>query len=1013
MRLKNIIFIIGFIVFTGVSSLAFITIYNIHLVKKITYTIEKHNDTIQHTVNLISLSYEYLQNPYDRISYQLEDTLKLLKSNKEVSKYIEMKIKLLDHSLKKFKLLSQEQKSNLNTIAIQRLLGKVQLYSNQIMQEIFQDVDKLNSDMKKSNQFTKNLSWLISILTIVIIISIFFLFLFGRIIRPLERIINETEKIKNDIGYQISINKNDFIDFKELISTINKTSEDLGKSQKELIFNQKSLQESEKQLKTLVSNLPGMAYRAKNDNEWSMLFLSDNCKELTGYEVDDFIQNKLITYNQIIHVNDRKHVFDTIQNALMMRQSFVLEYRIVMADGTVRWVWEHGIGIFEDNELLYLEGIVLDNDERKRDEFLLLQNEERFRGLFENSEISIWNEDFTEVIKSLEELRKDGVTDLHKHLTKNIKLAHEIAKKVKVTDVNNATLRLFNADSKEKFLSGKHKTFGNDSISVFIDELNAIWENKESFTKEALFKTLDGRTIHGIVTFKIPKNIENFKSLSVSIIDITDLKKAEKELEISNDKFEKAFNITPNIIIITNLKTSEFYDVNRTGESILRYNKEELIGKTTLDINLWADPNDREDFIETLKKKGTVENAIYSFNRRNGDKVIGNVYANIIMIDNEEYILVVANDITQEYKMKKLLQQKKDELETIIQESPSPVMIYNEDGKVILVNKTWEMLTGYNYKDIDTIEKWTYLAYGERMPVTKEFISSLYELKQKTDNGIYDIITKDGNIITWQFGSAPLGLIDGKRAVISSAMDITELKKKDEMLINQSRHAAMGEMISMIAHQWRQPLSVISMDANNMLLDIALENFNTDEAEKYANSITEQTQHLSKTIDDFRNFFKPDKVISEVNIRETVDSTLTIVKDALKNNNIELTSSFETDKDVKAYPRELMQVFINIINNSKDALKLHKREDALINIRVYEDEKYINTEICDNGGGIDADILSKVFDPYFSTKDEKTGTGLGLYMSKMIIEEHLNGIIEACNSDEGACFRVRLLKERQ
>jgi signal transduction histidine kinase len=252
----------------------------------------------------------------------------------------------------------------------------------------------------------------------------------------------------------------------------------------------------------------------------------------------------------------------------------------------------------------------------------------------------------------------------------------------------------------------------------------------------------------------------------------------------------------------------------------------------------------------------------------------------------------------------------------------------------------------------------------------------------------------------------------GKKYYMGSTMDITELKRKDEMLINQSRHAAMGEMIGMIAHQWRQPLSTISMDANNMLLDIAMQNLDISSSEAYAKSISQQTQHLSKTIDDFRNFFKPDKVISKVNLKDVLTQTMSIVADSLKNNNIKLISSFEAQKQVKAYPRELMQVFVNIITNSKDALTHLKRDNAVINVRVYEDDKYINTQICDNGGGIEADILSKVFDPYFSTKDEKTGTGLGLYMSKMIIEDHLCGMIEVENKDNGACFKVSLLKEK-
>lgn len=370
-----------------------------------------------------------------------------------------------------------------------------------------------------------------------------------------------------------------------------------------------------------------------------------------------------------------------------------------------------------------------------------------------------------------------------------------------------------------------------------------------------------------------------------------------------------------------------------------------------------------------------------------------------------------AQDITEKKYAFKLLEQKKSELETIFNEAPNPMMIHNEDGKVLMINKTWEILTGYRYKEIDTMEKWVYLAYAQRMPEVKEYIDKLYDLTQKIDDGQDDIITKSGDVIKWQFSSAPLGLIDGKRTVISSAMDITELKKKDEMIISQSRLAAMGEMIGMIAHQWRQPLTVISMDANNMILDIMLDDLDMDKAKEYSDDILIQTQHLSKTIDDFRNFFKPDKSVSKVILQEVLEATYIIVKDSLINNNIKLETSYESKSEVDAYQRELMQVFVNIITNAKDSLIEQKPEDASIKIRVYEDEEAVITEICDNGIGIDKEILPKIFDPYFTTKDEKTGTGLGLYMSKMIIEDHLHGKIEGYNKEIGACFRVKLYKE--
>jgi len=195
-----------------------------------------------------------------------------------------------------------------------------------------------------------------------------------------------------------------------------------------------------------------------------------------------------------------------------------------------------------------------------------------------------------------------------------------------------------------------------------------------------------------------------------------------------------------------------------------------------------------------------------------------------------------------------------------------------------------------------------------------------------------------------------------------------------------------------------------------MLLDIGIDDFNITEAEKYSRSILLQTTHLSKTIDDFRNFFKLDKEVVKVKIQSIIEDTLAIVKDSLTNNYIEFKCTYESDSEVNAYQRELMQVFVNIINNAKDSLIISHTKNALIEVRVYNDEDYVNVDIDDNGIGIDDAILEKIFDPYFTTKDEKTGTGLGLYMSKLIIEDHLHGKIEAFPKKAGACFRIKLLK---
>jgi len=235
-----------------------------------------------------------------------------------------------------------------------------------------------------------------------------------------------------------------------------------------------------------------------------------------------------------------------------------------------------------------------------------------------------------------------------------------------------------------------------------------------------------------------------------------------------------------------------------------------------------------------------------------------------------------------------------------------------------------------------------------------------------------------------------------------------ELKLKDEMMITQSRQAAMGDMIAMIAHQWRQPITVIAMAANNLKLDIDLENeITTSTLNHMIDIVSDQTQHLSKTIDDFRNFFKPNKEKVETTVCEVIDNTMKIVGKSLENNNIEIRKTGSCGKKIYTFENELLQVFLNIIGNAKDAIKNINPKEAFIQISVSEEKGSIKTVICDNGGGIPENAIKKVGEPYFSTKGQ-SGTGLGLYMSKTIIEKHLNGTLTWENSGDGICFAITL-----
>ena len=250
-----------------------------------------------------------------------------------------------------------------------------------------------------------------------------------------------------------------------------------------------------------------------------------------------------------------------------------------------------------------------------------------------------------------------------------------------------------------------------------------------------------------------------------------------------------------------------------------------------------------------------------------------------------------------------------------------------------------------------------------------------------------------------------------KLSILEQEKLYVENQKKEEIMLAQSRNAAMGEMISMIAHQWRQPISVIAMWANNITADVDMETLNKEDCKKYADNIVAQTKHLSQTIDDFRNFFRPDKSKETILIKDVMEDCLSVIEKSLQNNNILIERNYENFIEVNIYSRELMQVFINIIKNAKEALIDNKIKNAKITIKIYEDDYSVISEIRDNALGIKPEVIGKIFDPYFTTKGVKSGTGLGLYMSKTIVEKHLNGTIEVKNIDDGVSFVITIPKK--
>lgn len=238
--------------------------------------------------------------------------------------------------------------------------------------------------------------------------------------------------------------------------------------------------------------------------------------------------------------------------------------------------------------------------------------------------------------------------------------------------------------------------------------------------------------------------------------------------------------------------------------------------------------------------------------------------------------------------------------------------------------------------------------------------------------------------------------------------EVQKNREKDHIMIKQSRLAAMGEMISNIAHQWRQPLSTLALTVDD--LEDAYEHgeLNRDYLHSSVSLATDTIQFMSRTIDDFRNFFRPENEMHNFLIIDAVKNALSIVQKTLEYNNILLRLQFDEEAWSYGFQNEFAQALINILGNARDALIERNIHSPQIVIQQTKFRDTVELAIRDNGGGIPQEIIDKIFEPYFTTKDPGQGTGLGLYMTRIIIEKNMKGSIRVRNTDDGAEFIITL-----
>jgi C4-dicarboxylate-specific signal transduction histidine kinase len=238
---------------------------------------------------------------------------------------------------------------------------------------------------------------------------------------------------------------------------------------------------------------------------------------------------------------------------------------------------------------------------------------------------------------------------------------------------------------------------------------------------------------------------------------------------------------------------------------------------------------------------------------------------------------------------------------------------------------------------------------------------------------------------------------------------ITELRKKDQQLLNQSKLAIMGEMLAMIAHQWQQPLNILSLNLADLELFHTLNSYPKKEIDYIIDNSNKNIDYMAKTINDFKEFLKPNSYKEDIKISNIFNQLKSLITTDIKKYNIKLDINFYINKDkyIKINISKFTQVIVNIIKNSIDAFKQNNINDKLIIIDIKEKNKKLFIDITDNAGGIDKNFLANIFEPYTTTKG-KNGTGLGMYMSKLIMQNHLNGDIIVSSTEGNTTFIISI-----
>jgi PAS domain S-box-containing protein len=505
-----------------------------------------------------------------------------------------------------------------------------------------------------------------------------------------------------------------------------------------------------------------------------------------------------------------------------------------------------------------------------------------------------------------------------------------------------------------------------------------------------------------------------------------------------NEIYKILYELSQDAYIIT--ENGKVIEASPYALKMLGFPRDKVYGSNVLSF---VPDYHKEDVKKRMHSKKTVNYKTCLINS-SGDEIPVRVNAKNVQLDGRVVRVAHIYDLRTEEK----LEYSEELYKNIFDATGTAILIFDKDRNIVSANDEFFKMVGYEKNQVigDRWENYVHddsksnmLKYNKLRMQGSELAPSSYEFKllgnkktevyscrifirllENRDIGIASIVdlseTKKLEDELFKFNNKLEDRIEKEiKERIKSQKHTLELEREREkqytMLMQQSKLASMGEMIGNIAHQWRQPLNSLGLMLFNLYSDFEDGDLTKEQMYKAYDSMRAQIDEMSKTIDDFRYFYKPSKSKKSFCLLDAITNSLNILNAQLHNHRILIDVEVDRDIEIFGFESELSQVFINIINNAKDEI-LKKSSKGKIKINGYIDEKEsVIIDIEDNGGGVSEEYLDKLFEPYFTTKKEGEGTGIGLYMCKMIVEKNMNGELSVKNIDDGARFRIKFFKD--